>query len=392
MNAKIKHRICLAKIQRFWRAKIFIDWLTMKTNEWISSVPVYEPGKPIEEVARELGFDDVDEIIKVASNENELGPSPKAMVAMATAAKEMHRYPDGGGFYLKEKLAAKLGVQPENLMLGNGSNELIEFLGHVYLQPGANLVMSECAFVVYRLVAALFNAEVIAAPMKNFTHDLDAMLAAITPETRMVIVCNPNNPTGTLSTPSEIDAFLEKLPGHVLAVFDEAYFELVPEEAQADLLKHIRAGRKNVMVLRTFSKAYGLAGLRLGYGIANEELISALNHVRQPFNANSMAQAAALAALDDDDHISKTREMVFQGLELFVEKLPTIGNGLEFVPSFANFILVKTGNGREVFTELKKRKVIVRPMTGYGLPDWIRITIGTLEQNEAVLAALKDIL
>ena len=364
----------------------------MKMNEWISSVPVYEPGKPIEEVARELGFDNASEILKVASNENELGPSPKALRAMTAAAGEMHRYPDGGGFYLKEKLASKLGVQPENIMLGNGSNELIEFLGHVTLQPGANLVVSECAFVVYRLVAALFNAEAVAVPMKNFTHDLDAMLTAITPETRMVVVCAPNNPTGTINTPEEIEAFLEKLPDHVLAVFDEAYFELVPDDAKADLLKHIRVGRKNIIVLRTFSKAYGLAGLRIGYGIANEKLIKTLNHARQPFNANAMAQAAALAALDDDDHIAQTREMVFQGLELFAEKLPSIGNGLEFVPSFANFILVKTGNGREVFNELQKRKVIVRPMSGYGLPDWIRITIGTPEQNKAVLAALKEIL
>ncbi|QHI69579.1 histidinol-phosphate transaminase [Tichowtungia aerotolerans] len=363
----------------------------MKTNEWIPKVPVYQPGKPITEVARELGFDDIDEIIKVASNENELGPSPKALEAMAAEAAEMHRYPDGGGFYLKRRLAEKLGVKPENIMLGNGSNELIEFLGHAYLQPGANLVMSEGAFVVYRLVAALFCAETIAAPMKNFGHDLDAMLDAITPETRIVTICNPNNPTGTIITPDEIDAFIEKLPDHVLAVFDEAYFELAPENVQADVLKHIRAGRKNVMVMRTFSKAYGLAGLRIGYGIAHEEVVETLNHVRQPFNANAMAQAAALAALDDDDHIAQTREMVFQGLELFAEKLPTIGKGLEFVPSYANFILVKTGNGAEVFAELQKRKVIVRPMAGYGLPDWVRITIGTPEQNTQVLKALAEV-
>ncbi len=362
----------------------------MKTNEWIPRVPVYEPGKPMDEVARELGFDDVADIIKVASNENELGPSPKAMAAMAAAASEMHRYPDGGGFHLKQKLAAKLDIQPENILLGNGSNELIEFLGHVYLQPGTNLVMSECAFVVYRLVAALFNAETIAAPMKDFTHDLDAMLAAITPETRMVIVCNPNNPTGTINTPEQIEAFLKKLPDPVLAVFDEAYFELVPDHAKADLLKHIRAGRKNVMILRTFSKAYGLAGLRIGYAVANEELNATLNHARQPFNVNAMALAAALAALDDDDHIARTRDMVFQGLELFSEKLPRLG--IEFVPSYANFILVKTGKGSEVFTELQKRKVIVRPMTGYGLPDWIRITIGTPEQNQKVLSALSAVL
>jgi histidinol-phosphate aminotransferase len=362
----------------------------MKMNEWISSVPVYEPGKPLEEVARELGFDDVADIIKVASNENELGPSPKAIEAMNAASAEMHRYPDGGAFYLKEKLSGKLGVQPGNVLFGNGSNELIEFLGHVFLDSNTNLVMSECAFVVYRLVAALFNAQAIVAPMKIFTHDLDAMLAAITPETRMVVVCNPNNPTGTIVSPEQIDAFLAKLPAHVIAVFDEAYFELMPEEQKPDLISKIKAGRENLIVLRTFSKAYGLAGLRIGYAIGYEKLIEALNHARQPFNVNAMAQAAALAALDDDEHIAKTRDVNFQGLELFAEKLPVLG--IEFVPSFANFVLVKTGNGREVFNELQKRKVIVRPMAGYGLPDWIRITVGTPEQNQKVLAALKEIL
>lgn len=374
----------------------------MQLNEWIPNVPVYQPGKPITEVARELGFDEFDGIIKVASNENELGPSPKALEAMAAQAAEMHRYPDGGGFYLKRKLAEKLNVQPENLILGNGSNEVIEFLGHAYLAEGTRLVMSQSAFIVYLLVSHLFNAETTRVPMKEgLVHDLDAMLDAITPETRIIAVCTPNNPTGTINTPEEIESFISKLPDHVLAVFDEAYFELVPDEMKSDIVKHIRAGRKNIMVLRTFSKAYGLAGLRIGYGIAHEEVIGTLNHVRQPFNANAMAQAAALAALDDDAHLAKTREMGFQGLELFAEKLPTIksrrsgaaadGNGLEFIPSFANFILVKTGNGAEVFAELQKRKVIVRPMAGYGLPDWVRITIGTKEQNERVLAALAEV-
>jgi len=371
-------------------------------NDWISKVPVYQPGRPIEEVARELGFDDVDEIIKVASNENELGPSPKAIEAMNASAAEMHRYPDGGGFYLKRRLAEKLDVRPENLILGNGSNEVIEFLGHACLSEGTNLVMSQSAFIVYLLVSRLFNAETTMVPMKEgLVHDLDAMLEAITPETRIVAVCNPNNPTGTINTPAEIETFISKLPDHVLAVFDEAYFELVPDDMKSDIVKYIREGRKNVMVLRTFSKAYGLAGLRIGYGIAHPEVIETLTHVRQPFNANAMAQAAALAALDDEEHLASSREMVFQGLELFAEKLPTIksrrsgaeadGNGLEFVPSFANFILVKTGNGAEMFAELQKRKVIVRPMAGYGLSDWIRITIGTPEQNERVLAALADV-
>ena len=362
----------------------------MISNKWIETLPVYEPGKPIEEVARELGFADISEIIKVASNENELGPSPKAMKAMAAAATEMHRYPDGGCFYLKEKLAGKLGVKPQNLLFGNGSNELIEFLGHVYLGAGTNLVMSEGAFVVYRLVAMLFNAKVIAAPMKKFAHDLDAMLAAVTPETRMVIICNPNNPTGTIVTTAKIKAFLKKLPANVLAVFDEAYFEFMPDDQKPDLIKEIQKGRENVIVLRTFSKAYGLAGLRIGYAVGHEKLIGLLNRVRQPFNVNAMALAAALAALDDDKHLEKTRHTNFQGLELFASSFSALG--LDYVPSYANFILVKTGNGRQVFGELQKKKVIVRPMDGYGLPEWIRITVGTPAQNRAVLKALKEIL
>lgn len=364
----------------------------MIAKEWISNVPVYEPGKPLDETARELGFNDVAELIKVASNENELGPSPKAIDAMTVTAGQMHRYPDGGCFYLKEKLAEKLGVKPANLLFGNGSNELIEFLGHACLGPGTNLVMSECAFVVYRLVAALFNADVIVVPMKEFAHDLDAMLAAITPETRIVAVCNPNNPTGTAVAPEEIDRFLDQLPEHVLAVFDEAYFELMPDNRKPDLIGKIRNGQKNLMVLRTFSKAYGLAGLRIGFAVAHEELIETLNHVRQPFNVNAMAQAAALAALDDEEHLAESRKINFQGLEFFGEELPKIGSGLEFVPSTANFILIKTGNGREIFEKLQKKKVIVRPMNGYGLPDWIRITVGTACQNRTTVAALKEVL
>lgn len=364
----------------------------MIAKEWISNVPVYEPGKPLDETARELGFSDVAELIKVASNENELGPSPKAIEAMTATVGQMHRYPDGGCFYLKEKLAEKLGVKPGNLLFGNGSNELIEFLGHACLGPGTNLVMSECAFVVYRLVAALFDADVIAAPMKEFAHDLDAMLAAVTPETRMVAVCNPNNPTGTAVAPEEIDRFLDRLPEHVLAVFDEAYFELMPDDRKPDLIGRIRNGQKNLMVLRTFSKAYGLAGLRIGCAVAHEELIETLNHVRQPFNVNAMAQAAALAALDDEKHLAESRKVNFQGLKFFEEELPKISGGLEFVPSTANFILVKTGSGREMFEKLQKKKVIVRPMNGYGLPDWIRITVGTGQQNRAVIAALKEVL
>ena len=362
----------------------------MKPKEWISGLRVYEPGKPIEEVARELGFDDVAEIVKVASNENELGPSPRAVEAMRAAAGGMHRYPDGGAFYLKRKLANKLGVEPDHLLFGCGSNELIVFLCHVFLEKGTNLVMGSEAFAVYFLAAALYEGEAVRVPMPGHTHDLEAMLAAITPDTRIVAVCNPNNPTGTMVDPDAVDRFLKRLPGHVVAVFDEAYFELMPDEMKPDLLRHIRAGRENLVVLRTFSKAYGLAGLRIGHAVAHPGLIGLLNKVRQPFNVNAMAQAAAMAALDDARHLARTREMVFQGLEFFARELP--GLGIEATPSGANFVLARTGNGREVFRKLQRRKVIVRPMDPYGLPDHIRITIGTPKQNQTTLDALKEAL
>jgi len=362
----------------------------MMAKDWISSLRVYEPGKPIEEVARELGFDDLASIVKVASNENELGPSPQAVEAMQQSISEMHRYPDGGAFYLQRKLAGKLEVNPDQLLFGCGSNELIVFLCHVFLGQGTNLVMGAEAFAVYFLAAALYQGEVVRVPMPEHEHDLEAMLEAITPETRLVAVCNPNNPTGTMVSPAAIDAFVEKLPNHVVAIFDEAYFEVMPEEMKPDLLKHIRGGKENIIVLRTFSKAYGLAGLRIGYAVGHPELIGLLNKVRQPFNVNAMAQAAAMAALDDVTHIVETREMVFQGLEFFESELPKLG--IETVPSGANFMLIKTGNGHAVFEELQKRKVIVRPMDPYGLPDHIRITIGTPEQNQTLLEALKDVL
>lgn len=362
----------------------------MKAKNWITDLRVYEPGKPIEEVARELGFDDVSSIVKVASNENELGPSPLAMEAMKGAITEMHRYPDGGAFYLKQKLADRLDIIPENILFGAGSNELIVFLCHVFLTSGNQLVMGAEAFAVYFLAAALYEGSVIRVPMPEHTHDLDAMLAAITPETRIVAICNPNNPTGTMVSPDAIDRFVEQLPDDVIAIFDEAYFEVMPDEMKPDVLKYIREGRENIIVLRTFSKAYGLAGLRVGYAVAHPSLITLLNKVRQPFNLNAMAQVAAMAALDDEDHLQKTRDMVFQGLAFFEKELSALG--IESVPSGANFILIKTGKGREVFEALQKRKVIVRPMDPYGLPDFIRITIGTNEQNKAIIEALREVL
>ena len=355
-------------------------------NQGVDKLMTYEPGKPIEEVARELGIDDPDSIIKLASNENALGPSPRALTAMSQMAESIHLYPDGGAFYLREAIAAKLGVKPDQILPGNGSNELIELLAHAFLGPDAGIVMADMSFVVYRLVAAAQNAPVISVPMKDFTHDLDAMLAAIEPSTRIVFVSNPNNPTGTMVSGKELEAFVEQVPDHVIACIDEAYIELLPPEKQPDMLKYIGSNR-NVVVLRTFSKAYGLAGLRIGYAVADAECISLLHKVRQPFNVNSMAQAAAIAALQDDEHVASSRELVRDGLAYFEKEFTKAG--LRFVPSVANFIMVEVGNGKEVFQMMQRKGVIVRPMAGQ-ISGWVRITVGTPEENLRCMKALLE--
>ena len=358
-------------------------------NPWTCTLARYEPGRPIEEVARELGFTNLDDIVKLASNENALGPSPKAIAAMKKNARMMHLYPDGDVFYLKQALARKLDVKPEQLLFGNGSNELVELISHAFLGPQTGIVMANYAFVVYRLIAAVFQAEVVDVPMKDFTHDLDAMLRAIKPTTRIVFVSNPNNPTSTMVDGAAIDRFMAKVPDHVIVCFDEAYIELLPVEKQPDVLKYVRQGRK-VLVLRTFSKTYGLAGLRLGYVVAAEECIGLLNRIRQPFNVNAMAQAAALAALDDDAYVEKTRKMVARGVAYFQREFRKMK--LPYVPAVVNFILVEVGKGRDVFVGLQKEGVIVRPMDGYGLPQYVRITIGKSDENKKCIEALKRVL
>jgi histidinol-phosphate aminotransferase len=349
---------------------------------------VYQPGRPIEEVARELGLDPAG-IIKLASNENPLGPSRLGLAAMRQALKQVNLYPDGNAFYLKQKLAAKLGVTPANLILGNGSNEVIEMIGHALLAPGAEVVVSQYCFAVYPIVTALFGAKLVVVPAKNHAHDLDAMLAAITPNTRIVFVANPNNPTGTTASREELARFVNAVPANVLLALDEAYIEFLNEPL--DLLPEIRNGTKpNLLLMRTFSKIYGLAGLRIGYGIGHPEFIAALEKIRQPFNINLVAQAGALAALDDTKHVEKTRKVNSRGLKLYARTFRKLK--LDFIPSQANFILVRVGDGQRVFGELQKLGVIVRPMGGYQLPEWIRISIGTTKENQRCLEALKKVL
>ncbi|MGO9204171.1 MAG: histidinol-phosphate transaminase [Limisphaerales bacterium] len=354
----------------------------------LRDLPVYQPGRPIEEVARELGLP-AQEILKLASNENPLGPSPRAVAAMRRALANANLYPDGNAFYLKQKLASKLGVAPANLILGNGSNELLEFVGHALLSPGAEAVVSQYCFAVYAIVTALFGGKLVIVPAKDYGHDLEAMLAALTPATRVVFVANPNNPTGTAASAKQLAAFADALPDNVALVLDEAYIEFLDEPP--DLLPEIRSGRKpNLILLRTFSKIYGLAGLRLGYGIGHPDFIAELEKIRQPFNINAIAQAGALAALDDTAHASRTRRLNARGLKFYARAFRKLG--LQFVPSSANFILVRVGDGQRVFNEMQKLGVIVRPMAGYQLPDWTRISIGTPKQNRRCLDALKAVL
>ena len=355
------------------------------TNTALKTLPTYQPGRLIEEVARELNLP-AHEIIKLASNENPLGPSPAALAAMQKVLANLHLYPDGNAFYLKQKLAEKLGVAPVNLVLGNGSNELIEFVGHTYFAPGVDVVVSQFCFAIYPLVTKLFGANLITVPAKNHGHDLPAMLQAITPQTRAIFVANPNNPTGTLAPREEVIQFVNDVPDHVLLVMDEAYIEFL--DAPLDLAALVRLGaRPNLLLMRTFSKIFGLAGLRIGYGIGHPDLMAAFEKIRQPFNINSIAQAGALAALGDDEHIRKTRANNFAGLEFFQRAFRTLK--LEYVPSAANFVLVHVGEGQRVFEAMQQQGVIVRPMGGYQLGEWIRISVGTPAENERCLGALK---
>jgi histidinol-phosphate aminotransferase len=347
--------------------------------------PVYEPGKPIEYVARELGLDP-DTIIKLASNENPFGPSPRAVAAAKRALEHGELYPDGGCFELRQKLAAKFGLAAEQFVVGNGSNEIIELLGHAFVGPGDEVVMAAPAFVVYKLVTLLFGAKAVEVPLRDWRHDLEKIAAAITPRTKLVFVCSPNNPTGTANTEAELTAFARALPDHVVCVFDEAYAEFL--ERAPDLRPLIAEGRK-IVCLRTFSKIYGLASLRVGYGYASAELCALLNRVRQPFNVNAIAQAAAVAALDDREFAEKTKTENHAGLAQLERGCRELG--LEIVPSVANFMLVRVGDGTRVFDALQRRGVIVRPVKSYGLPEWIRVTVGTREQNERLLAELRAI-
>ena len=356
-------------------------------NPSLRELVAYEPGKPVEDLARELGIAPAD-IVKLASNENPLGPSPKALDAMHAALERAHFYPDGGAFYLRGAIAERFGLQRENVILGNGSNEIIEFCGHAFLQPGDEVVTSDHAFAVYKLMAQLFGARAVeVAERPGFVHDLDAMADAVTEHTREVFIANPNNPTGTIVGADEIERFMDRVPSRVTVVFDEAYYEFLDEPP--DTLRYVREGR-NVVVLRTFSKIQGLANLRIGYGMASAEMVEILQKTRQPFNANGIAQAGALAGLTDEDHMARTKAVTDEGRAYLQGEFAALG--LEFIPSYANFVTVNVGDGRRVFEALLKRGVIVRAMGGYKLPAWVRVSVGTMDQNRRCVEAMRAVL
>jgi histidinol-phosphate aminotransferase len=355
-------------------------------NPQLREIAVYEPGKPIEETARELGLDP-SAIVKLASNENPLGPSPKAMEAMRDALGKSHLYPDGSGFCLCKAVATKIDLAPENVILGNGSNEVLEFLGHAFLNPGDDVVTSQYAFVVYKLIATSFGARTIEVPSPDYQQDLDGMLAAITPKTRLIFVPNPNNPTGTLLSQRAVDHFMSRISENVIVVFDEAYFEFL--DHPPDTLQFVREGR-NIVVLRTFSKIHGLAGLRIGYAVGPADLIEVLHKTRQPFNVNSIAQVGALAALDDGGHQHETKRVIDEGRAYLHEQF--VKMKIPFVPGTANFVMINVGDGHAMFEKLLRRGIIVRPLKGYNLSEWVRISMGTMDENKKCVAALKAVM
>lgn len=356
-------------------------------NQNVYELVAYQPGKPIEETARELGLNPED-IVKLASNENSMGPSPKAVAAMTQAAAGMHIYPDGASFALRSRVAELHGVDFANTVVANGSSELIELLAHALLRPGAEVIAADYAFTLYPIVTRLMGAAYISIPNRDkWTHNLEAMLAAITPQTRLVFITNPTNPVGTMVTQEELEAFISRVPEHVVVAIDEAYIEFAGE--QTDSVKFVKEGR-NVVVLRTFSKAYGLAGARCGYAVTTPEMADLLNKARSPFNVNSFAQVGALAALDDRDHIARSVDMVNKGRQQYVRFFESCG--LEYVPSHTNFILVNVGDGVEVFRRSLAQGVIMRPMAAYGLKEYIRITIGTEWENARCIKVLSSVL
>jgi len=352
----------------------------------VAAINPYEPGKPIEEVQRELG---IGEPVKLASNENPLGPSPRALEAIRAALPELNRYPDGASFELRRKIAAQIGVAPERIFPGCGGAEILNLIAFLFLRPGLNAVIAAHSFVIYELAIAMTGASAKVVPLrKDYTFDLDAMAAAIDDQTRVVFLGNPNNPTGTIYRRAEWQRFLKLTPPRVVIVADEAYFEFVRDRDYPNSLED-QDGERFLITMRTFSKIFGLAGLRVGYVVARPDIVRLLNNVRQPFNVNSLAQVAVIAAMDDAEHVRRTLDNNRAGIEYLERELKRLK--LEFVPSQANFILADVGAGRAVYDALLRKGVIVRPMNGYGLPRHVRISVGLEDENRKLVAALAEV-
>lgn len=365
----------------------------MGSNKYAMRIPVadhiagiipYPPGKPIEELEREYG---IRGSIKLASNENPLGPSPKAVAAMNQAMNHLHRYPDGSGYYLRQRISRKFSLPFEGIVLGNGSNEVIEFAIRAFVQPDDQVIVPEPSFLLYRLVTQMVGGKPISIPLRDFTIDLRGMLAAMTIKTRVIFLTNPNNPTGSLITRREFESFLAEVPPEILIVLDEAYIEFARDEDTPRGFDYIHHDGPYVLVLRTFSKAYGLAGLRIGYGVTAPSVAGYLNRVHQPFNTGSLSQAAAIAALDDEEFVVKTQQTIWEGMDYLYEEVKRLG--LEYVPSQGNFFLIKVPtDGRKVFEHMLRQGVIIRPMNAYGLPGFIRVNAGLPEENQRFIRAL----
>ena len=353
---------------------------------YVRAIAPYQPGKPITELARETGIP-VEKIVKLASNENPLGMSPKARQAVEQAIASLERYPDD--FDLKQAVARHTGKAMDQVVLGNGSNDVLDLVARVFLSAGRSALYSQHAFAVYPLATVSVGAEAIAVPAKNFGHDLDAMLAAIRPDTRVIWIANPNNPTGTFLAYPELKAFLAKVPGHVMVVLDEAYNEYIPPEERLDTSAWL-AEFPNLLVTRTFSKIYGLAGLRIGYGLTNSAVADLMNRVRQPFNCNNLALAGAIAALDDQAFVAESYRVNHEGMVKIQAALTRLG--LDYIPSHGNFLTFRLPDAAEVNRRLLQQGVIVRPLVGYGMPDWLRVTIGTEPENARFLEALEQAL
>ncbi|MGB8339231.1 MAG: histidinol-phosphate transaminase [Burkholderiales bacterium] len=356
--------------------------------EYIRDIAPYQPGKPIAELAREIGLNEAS-IIKLASNENPLGMSPAALEAIMAALPDLALYPDGSGYALKRAIAKKFDVNMEQIVLGNGSNDVLEFMARTFLRPGLDAIYSQHAFAVYPLVVKAIGARGIEVPAKNFGHDLNAIRAAVTPATRITFIANPNNPTGTYIAASELDSFLRSLPQNILVVLDEAYTEYLPPQNASQSMSWLKEF-PNLVISRTFSKAFGLAGLRVGFGVAHADLIAMMNRVRQPFNVNSLALAAAEAALNDGEFVQRSYALNQAGMVQLLAGFRELG--LEHIPSFGNFVSIKVGNAAGVYQKLLRAGVIVRPVASYGMPEYLRVTIGLHSQNLTFLAALKQAL